>query len=458
MIRRTQHRKGGRMPRRRGFDSGLIGLETMFALGIPVGLAALWGITAALIITLIAAVSIFSFVALRRGRGPADTGRFEMPSIMLFVPHTVADLKSEEAEKIKAAIIKANESLSEEVHVKFFADYGSEKQNAEYARRFTKSLGAKLGVPVRRDITADELIKEIEAGFLHKVAMDLFEILNPELAKLDSTRTELISRKDLINVEKVVSRVINRATSHDLTTQSAYALNIRMSNTTKRIMDLDRLTRKAADTIRGEEPDEYLVNKTVRTLGEAKQVAEAHRNTMASCGFYEKSRYPVRLRIRVVLKDKDDVANINGNAKEILENMGIDDVIDSEDICAVDYETAKGETAKDIYKQIEETYGDKFAKKNIAIVGYKAEERKSEDIPEGVLFIEYAGTANARVYELVLEVLTRDANDPELVKLGIKKSDKAGSALWLVLPEMKEIDTDALKREFMMYHKVLIKA
>jgi hypothetical protein len=140
----------------------------------------------------------------------------------------------------------------------------------------------------------------------------------------------------------------------------------------------------------------------------------------------------------------------------MLERMEINDVLDLQDFVAVNRKFAGIQTIKEAFGEVQSLYGEKYAASDIVIVDYSRKKRTPGSIPEDMLFVEYQGFANSRVYDLILEIISGDYNDPGLTDLGIKRKTK--DALWFVLPKMMKIDTKQLKVEFAVYHTILIQA
>ena len=104
-------------------------------------------------------------------------------------------------------------------------------------------------------------------------------------------------------------------------------------------------------------------------------------------------------------------------------------------------------TITGIRDQIRRVYGDQYTDERIAIVD--AERKRSEDLPEKMIFMEYEGMANPTVYGAAIELI---AKKPEMPPPGFKSSQNGRWFIWL---KAEKINYDRLKEEIEHYNEIL---
>ncbi len=367
-------------------------------------------------------------------------------TVIFGIPETIVKSEAERSEIVET-LTKINRSgdIYENVEPVFFQDTGNDIENMKQVESIAKERGAVLGIPVRSDISVEDLLKEINGGFLARVSRDLFSLTNPDIDKLDETRARFENRDKLSSALKELTRLFPAIVSEKLSELSIYNM---------------RMTAIAQKTASGQLPPYILTKVTdskekralsmrADTLGELKLLAEAHRARMNLARNFDKTAVPVKLQIRLMLRqdEKEKVQNIT-NA-EILKRMGIENVLLPEDVIRVDSESAGSVNVavKDAYDRLLSAgYGiDK-----IAIVDRVKENR--DDVPEGATFVEYDDEiVTSYHYDAALELMAT----PDDTTLSIRD---AGKKNWFRIKPITKIDFDQLREEIKGYEKVLIAA
>ncbi|MCK4463335.1 MAG: hypothetical protein KAU58_03385, partial [Candidatus Omnitrophica bacterium] len=130
--------------------------------------------------------------------------------------------------------------------------------------------------------------------------------------------------------------------------------------------------------------------------------------------------------------------------------MEIDDVLDVDDLILINESMKDALSVKDIYNE----YIDhsKYKKENIAIVDVIRNQRSIDDIPDGIVFMEYEGMATSGVYDATLELISHRPSDPRIP--GLERYRK-----WFrFLPRIKPADMELIREEMEQYKKVLMAA
>ncbi|MGD2278651.1 MAG: HEAT repeat domain-containing protein [Candidatus Omnitrophota bacterium] len=371
----------------------------------------------------------------------------QTPDIVLGVPDTIGN--EDAMERIRRKVESVQERMPERMKVIFYECRGDDTRNTKAVEEYAKRKGARMAIPVREDITEEELVKEIDAGFLEYVATDLFKLVNPGLADLDATRAKLMDEAELRKISERMLKILPRIAAERLSVKSAYFMNWRMRNTVSRIMAMQEgLSGEAKTNLKNQIWRKVVIAK-VKTLGEAKMIAEAHGRRMRGLGFRLKENYPVKLKV-ILDADSDGAARVRDNKQEIIEEMDTDGVLEIDDIVL-------GKTTSEVCREV---IGDKHRPADVVVIDELKKSRKDKGVPEEVTLIEYAdGVMSPEAYDVSLEILVR-ADLPGVLESYLEEANivPGGGKLWFILPKVDKYKIEQLKHEAEEYHKVLIMA
>jgi hypothetical protein len=189
------------------------------------------------------------------------------------------------------------------------------------------------------------------------------------------------------------------------------------------------------------------------SLGELKMLAEAHRKRM-NLGARKLEKSPVRLAVRLALS-KEDLARVNSaGVQHFLEEMEITDAVKAEDVQTMTKEEADNMAVKDIHADVADRYA---GIKDIVVVDKAKDLRQSEEV-EGVVLVEYKGTATARVYDVALDILANISEEGIDTIVGKMDELWKRGKFWVLLNPIERINTEELRKELERYHEVMIRA
>lgn len=345
------------------------------------------------------------------------------PRIVLDIPTEV--LKSQDdGRRINEALKRLNERVSETVEASFVEVL---HEDAKTPSTTVKDYGPDIVIPVRSNITVDELVEEITSNeFVTEINTNFFDLLNPDLAQLTLEGASGMTSERLESAMKRLSGLLNPTASMDTLRFSAY--NLRMANTARRIMTQNPLTKQAWSNItQNKTPKVMTVG--IRSLGELKMLAEAHKERMALA--LKKQAKPIKLHVRLMVKDAGTRDQIRENKREILMRMNIyNTVLEPDDLTVfVEEDTPDIET-------IFETCKERYDTEKITIVDHLDEQRElsgaAEDLLQRIALIEYED-----------DILT-----PYVYDEAIKLINRPGRHM---LPRIQRINLDRVRDEITQY-------
>jgi phosphoenolpyruvate-protein kinase (PTS system EI component)/phosphotransferase system HPr-like phosphotransfer protein len=346
---------------------------------------------------------------------------------------------------ISDAVKQAAGAVPEDVSVVFFEDTGDVKKNVREVEKIAHNMGAALGIALDKDMIGDyrgrpASLENLARELLIMTSRNLFVIGNPDIAKLDKTRVELLDEKELSRIEAVLNTMLPPAASKDMLKRGVY--NMRMEAVAEQVqgmpLEYRLLAIKAA--IRG---GKKIISIRADSLGELKLLAEAHRSRMKLAGFFDRERIPLRLQVRLTVTPEERVALTN-KMPDILRQMAIDDILFDSDVVLVDKAIADTATVKSIYDNLA-LYGPG----NITIVERAKAGRDESEVPEGAIFMEYEDAfVMPYHYDAAIEAMTRPS-EPLL-------SDRYKK--WFRIKPAEKFDFEQLRRELDQYKAVLMAA
>jgi hypothetical protein len=365
-------------------------------------------------------------------------------SIVVCVSETIGKDQHVITDAEKSSIISAIRGINssgkipEKVQVAFSRMITNEEDGVRFAEYTASKIGAIIGIPVRNDISIDELLSELKGGFLTRVSEDLLSLTNPDIAKLDKTRARLMNEEELQRIITMLTKVMPSIMSEKLSQLSVY--NMRMTAISRQTASSEL----SAQVLPAVTSKKSALSIGVRTLGELKLLAEEQRRKMKLAGVSDLKAAPVKLEARLTVDEKSKVTN--DNIKDFLKLMEIDDVLD---VILVP-ESAVNTAVEDAYSRL---IAEGYTLKQIAVLDRFREGR--QDVPEGVIFAEYIDdVVTAAHYDAAIELMALYATPGE-IKLSVVKDEYKK---WFIIKRITKINFDQLKREIEAYETVLMAA
>jgi len=356
--------------------------------------------------------------------------------------------KEENINIVKQSITENMKTLGEKVMVETFPDQGDEISNYEYVKKLAGERRAEIGIPVSNSFIESAVSRSAIDGavteFLTAVSRDYFRLTNPDIAKLDETRIVLMNEDELSKILARLSKVLPPAVAQKMLALDAY--NMRMVSIAHKIA-MPKLSTQTTAFIR-ESREDHILSMRADSPGEMKLLAEEHRSKMKLAG---KEEPPVRLQIRLTAINDSEKQKILSDREVYLKLMDIDDVLKPDDLLVLTKEDADRMTVSRIRESIRGQYGDTYDAKHIAVID-SIREGRSEDIAEGLIFMEYEGIANPRVYDAAIKLIAERPNPQETPPPEFYVSE---SKRWFILPKAREIDFEQLKREIEHYNEII---
>ncbi|MGB2879978.1 MAG: putative PEP-binding protein, partial [Candidatus Omnitrophota bacterium] len=331
----------------------------------------------------------------------------------------------------------------------------SHEKNIRLLEKFSRDYNAfGRGIIDREGLTEKEVLNIAEelVSAIEKEDRKIFALAHPEIIGLDDENIKRIK-----NAGGVLRRIVDRMPvirSFRASELSVY--NMRMSafaeNHTTRA-----LSPRIAEYVRNSRIPK-MVSIGAGSLGEVKLLAETHRRRMEQMGYRDPKDHPVKLQIRLAMKDIEmqdgtrvKLEDSAGVKQSLLERMEIDDVLNAGDLVLVDEAAANTQTVGDIYKNIKG-----YDAKNVAIVEKVKENRSEDELPsDDIVFVEYEGLATSLLYDAVLTLMADDKQSPFLSSLKERHGNKR---VWHFLPRAAHIDTKELREEIKRYEAFIMAA
>jgi len=398
--------------------------------------------------------------------------RREDPAILVAVPHfsigednELVLISETDEENVRAYIKKV---CDRHVRVEFLRasqDKG-DAGNLAVASSLAEEHGAIMGIPLTKEL-AKAMILELRDGnktpelssafieFFEIVNRDLFRLTCPEAYELDSTRLDMTERKELESLEKRLARLLPVVAPIGLSELSVG--NMRMTTLSRRTLN-SYLSPGAVSYI-GKEyvHDNRIISVRVKSIGEAKMIAEAHRSRMRMAGELSGISKAIKLEIRIVPEDDERAlmegfgAETNFRLKSLMGLETMDDTIfeivveDEDEMPTADQRMCHLVTDK------------KYSENNIAIVDIYNKGRDRLTVPSEAVFLEYRGLAVASVYDTALELLAHAGNLTWLKINGLKRLKK-GVNWFRFLPPVESYEADIIRREIEYYRRLVAAA
>ena len=386
------------------------------------------------------AVRIFKDLKLRKGKE-------DKPRIMLGIPVPARPFAYNESQRtiLLKSVSKVSRSLPEEFIVEYFPEQGDARKNLDYLNGIRKEKGADFAVPIEMNFVNDVMSAipgiDIELKeFLTEMSRVFFQLANPDIAKLDETRTHLMNPEELKQIQKRLSKALPPLAAQRLLELDIY--NTRMENVAKKLA-IQELSVEAKAYIGNEGRAKRAISVRADSLGEAKLLAEAHEKRAKIAKRLNVEAIPLKLQIRLTLTT-DEKSRFEKNRDELLRLMDIktDDASYPIDIVVVD--AADSDRA---IERISAQFRDEYKLGNAAIVDSVKADRTA--IPRGVLFIEYEDEfVTSYHYDAAIELMA----NPDEPKWSERFKD------WFKIKPMERIDINQLRREIEHYEKVLTAA
>jgi len=347
-------------------------------------------------------------------------------------------------EAVASIITAAASEIGETIEIVYFTDTGDDVENTRKVEHLAQEKGALMALPLKTDILARTDLEELLRQHLVESGRQLFRLVNPKIADLNETRAEVMDRNKLAGIMAMLAVIIPHVASIR-TMDSLDAYNKRMTGLSGRTTK-PKVKSSAIDCLKEKKDEKRIVSIRSSSLGEAKLLAEAHRERVRQADVKD----ALKLQLRIVL-DKDDKKLVDSiTTGELLKKMELDDMME-QDILEVIIEDM--ENAKDMRQVTQELVEKGYIAENIAIVDNYKKDRS--DIPENVVVVEYKGIATSYVYDAAVVLMTRRNVEEESLS-GVKRPNK--SLLWFILPEMAGIDVEELRQEIESYREVLMAA
>ncbi|MBU1127571.1 MAG: WD40 repeat domain-containing protein [Candidatus Omnitrophica bacterium] len=271
-------------------------------------------------------------------------------------------------------------------------------------------------------------------------------------ADLEKTRLDEENREKIADAPEKIRDIITDIPGLvpvNISEMSVY--NMRMASWARRTA-AGRLTSEAGFYVANNR-EKRIISVKVASPGEAKLLAEAHRDKVRLAKRLDKDAVPVKLQIRLAVTE-DERKEIDAyGGEELFKRMEIDDLIAGGVLEVVVEDKEEHLNARKI---VGELRIEGYAEEHIAVIDPFREKRTRREVPRKVLFMEYKGQATAHVYNAALEIMSREGSRIELS--GVKKRYRYWRPMWFVLPPPEGIDAHELKEEIERYRKILIAA
>ncbi|MCK4462677.1 MAG: hypothetical protein KAU58_00005, partial [Candidatus Omnitrophica bacterium] len=206
---------------------------------------------------------------------------------------------------------------------------GTKKENLEALERARITYRAYASGIIESDITDEAELRNIVEELVSAIEQEdirLFALANPEIAKLNQETIKKIE-----NIDQTLQRIVERIPIiRSMRTSQLSIYNMRMASIAQKT-SFASLTPKAISYIK-DNKEERIISIGASSLGEVKLLAEAHKKRMNLAKRLNPKAVPLRLQVRLTVKEKD-TSKINENTRQgLLKRMEIDDVLDVDDL------------------------------------------------------------------------------------------------------------------------------
>ncbi|MDD5439713.1 MAG: hypothetical protein PHS37_05975, partial [Candidatus Omnitrophica bacterium] len=361
----------------------------------------------------------------------------ENPDITLAIPRAVPE---KTRRRIEAAVNRATRHLPEHIEVLFFRDQGSDDANIREAERRARQNGSAMVIPVRRSVSMNGLTREITAGFIDNVVIDLFRLRHPGLSDIDRTREKLLTmpKAEISSIEKRLSLVLPSVVSAQLAGDNLYAMNLRLGHIARAYAANEPLSEPALRSVENDNVKKG-IGVTIDNFGELKLIAEQYKNRIKKDAYKQ-----FQIHVTVNVKTAAERVRLESQKETLLSKMDIPRAIINP--ANVTIETG----ARGIDGMLSGMRAAGILMTDIVIIDRYAEGRSG--IPEGLRLIEYDTVVIPGIIDAALELLARPIGDGNVPGLRQRNS------WYLFVPRIKKEDIDALRREINEYERILYAA
>ena len=320
------------------------------------------------------------------------------------------------------------------------------EEQMEDLERIRREYGAYAAGVLQADFDVEEVL----ADTLTKLVRAIEEEDKQRIIR--DSKIMPINKDTIEGLKDTLKRIMDRVKVIMSETSDLSICNMEMENITRQIPPT-QATSTTLDYLKGKDSkSQDGVLMFVDSPGQLKLVAEEYRKKIKLAKILNPKAAPIAPPV-VAMTVRSYETHINDARKaEILKRMGVDDILKPENLILVPEQTKNTMSVKDLYETYKAEYFTGY--KNLVIADTLYEAREPDDIPEGVIFMEYDTEATHHAYDAAIALLAhKDAKEEVSGIPGLKMDSMKG--WYLFLPKIEKIDIKRIRDAIEVYNDLL---